>query len=474
MMLDFKELGQDGKDFELFTREILNALGGRAYWSGVGPDGGRDLLCIESKTGFIGKENKTWLVQCKHFAHSGKSVGIKDLDDIVTSCAQHNAQAYLLVCSTHPSSAVVERLEQVSKNTGLLTDVWDSVQLERLVATPKLWNIAQRFMPISSNSKGWSVYATEKPNHWVANYDGFYFHLYNRIGSRHLSRFNSVEDVVYRMKSIKLDKNHFLRLRSVYYDDKCGSYTYYIDYMYPSKSQLCISSSEIKHLLGDETIFDDGQFYFFDVYLIPYIEDSDHYDEDHYDYYERHIMSYASGGKRYKNFKELEEEDLSGEILRKKFEKERIESFEKLTNKINSFDFVTILRAKNSDIEYIDRFYALNDWSRVIDEYDIDGKRFFSAWLYLRVTDTDMFYKMISFFPQQIDGNFRLTRPVLFFPTEKQRSQVGKEEGNIFDLTLSINPHCINNRFDARHALNSYFDLILDGLNAFSQQIGNH
>ncbi len=26
-MLDFKELGQDGKDFELFTREILNALG---------------------------------------------------------------------------------------------------------------------------------------------------------------------------------------------------------------------------------------------------------------------------------------------------------------------------------------------------------------------------------------------------------------------------------------------------------------
>ena len=52
-MLDFKEIDQDGTDFELLIRELLIVLGYRVYWSGRGADGGKDLLCIESRDSFF-------------------------------------------------------------------------------------------------------------------------------------------------------------------------------------------------------------------------------------------------------------------------------------------------------------------------------------------------------------------------------------------------------------------------------------
>ena len=51
-MLDFKEI-TDGTQFEIFVREMLIAYGLRAFWSGVGPDGGKDLLCIEPQKSFF-------------------------------------------------------------------------------------------------------------------------------------------------------------------------------------------------------------------------------------------------------------------------------------------------------------------------------------------------------------------------------------------------------------------------------------
>ena len=51
-MLDFKEI-KDGTQFEIFIRELLIAYGLRTYWSGVGPDDGKDLLCIELQKSFF-------------------------------------------------------------------------------------------------------------------------------------------------------------------------------------------------------------------------------------------------------------------------------------------------------------------------------------------------------------------------------------------------------------------------------------
>jgi hypothetical protein len=138
-MLDFRELPQDGQAFEQLIREILFSQGLHVQWSGVGPDGGRDLICHETTKGTFITSTRTWLVQCKHFAHAGRSVGVDDLDDIVTSCTQHGATGYLLACSTQPSSAVVNRLEGVSASqlNPITATYWDSITLERLLSAPQ-------------------------------------------------------------------------------------------------------------------------------------------------------------------------------------------------------------------------------------------------------------------------------------------------------------------------------------------------
>src|SRR5262245_2466892 len=98
-MIDFSELPKDGKAFEQFVRELLLILGVHPQWTGQGPDQGRDILATEALSGSIEKAERRWLVQCKHFAHSGKCVGRADVGPILDDCRQVDATGYLVVCS---------------------------------------------------------------------------------------------------------------------------------------------------------------------------------------------------------------------------------------------------------------------------------------------------------------------------------------------------------------------------------------
>jgi len=181
--LNFKELPVDGQAFEQLIREVVFGLGLHVQWSGKGPDGGRDLICRETLAGVFATANRTWLVQCKHFAHASRSVGASDLDDVVDSCIQHGATGYVLACSTQPSSAVVSRLEGITGNPAnqITATYWDAIHIERLLSNPKMWALAQHFMPASAGD--WKIYATTRPNEFVAHYKGYFINLSNRIGS---------------------------------------------------------------------------------------------------------------------------------------------------------------------------------------------------------------------------------------------------------------------------------------------------
>jgi|TARA_B100000749_G_C18375173_1_gene443468 hypothetical protein len=288
-MLDFTELSENGLDLEQLTRELLFSLGLKVYWSGVGPDGGKDLLCIEEDNSLFVKSSKKWLVQCKHKAKSGASVGVGDLDDIVTSCTQFNCAGYLLVTSTQPSSKVVERLEALTNNdaVNILATCWDSVEIERKLRTPNQWHIAQRFFPKSAS--GWQIFASERPNHWTANFKGYYFHITNRIGSSCTMYLDQIETKINDLDSLGLPDGHFLRLRSVYYDDKGGTFMWYVDYLHPYGSEA----------VGDAEAFEahfEGEWCdSFDFKVRTYSEQSDHYDRDHYDFYDRYMGQFIMG-----------------------------------------------------------------------------------------------------------------------------------------------------------------------------------
>jgi len=470
-MLDFKELSQNGNDLELLIREILLVKGLKVHWSGIGADGGRDLVCHEERSSEFFNDKKTWLIQCKHKAHGGNSVGVADLDDIVDSVTQHNAKAYLLVCSTYPSSAVINRLEAITKNEAINIEAtyWDATIIEQKLSTPALWKIAQSFFPKSSKNATWQIYATENPNHWIVNFKGYHFHLTNRIGSTGNYHFESIKNRIIDIEEIKLKANHFIRIRSVYFDDKNGHYAWFLDYMYPHDQKPIITSFKISNLLGDGHALEDGQSYTFDVISRPYFQYSDHYDKDHYDYYTPHMDNFRTGSKR----------EFGHEIRKVKFiewhdyineeEKIRNDVFDEFTNKLKTIDAFKLIKSVNSNIEDINKFVKLRDWRELTDKLEIETDHFFSAWFLFDVGKNEKeFLKFVSLIPQKAEAWFRLTKVYVYIPTDDGKtSNHEKDEDSLFELSIRVHPAVIHTSSIGRQHFNDYFKECINAINEY-------
>ncbi|WP_435178925.1 restriction endonuclease [Actinacidiphila sp. bgisy145] len=300
-MLDFHELARDGEDLEQLVRELALALGYRARWSGRGADGGRDLLLEESGDVLLGAKTRNWVVSCKHMSHAkdgaGRAVSGEDVGSvggIVDAVAQHEADGFLLVCSTQPSSALVSRLESIERGKGVHTHVWDGVELERMLTSPRGWAVAQRFFPVSAEASGWKVFATGEPNRFIGILRGFYLHISNRHGSKLGYQLNSITERLDRVGSIELPVGHEIRPRGVFYDDKHGGFVWYVDYLYGPRSwqreeiEPPMDETMLLRQLGDGGVsYDDGQLDDFEVVFRRVDRGHDAYDADHYRYYER-------------------------------------------------------------------------------------------------------------------------------------------------------------------------------------------
>jgi len=457
--MDFKELPVDGQAFEQLVRELMFSLGLHVEWSGRGPDGGRDLLCRETLVGHFARQSRTWLVQCKHKAHSGDSVGVSDLDDIISSCAQHNATGYVLACSTQPSSGVVYRLEGITNNphNNLTAVFWDGVALQRLLSQPRQWAIAQRFMPQSCGE--WQIFATEAPNDFVAHYKGYVFHLTNRIGSTVGHHLPSIAARISDLENLGLPKKHFIRPRAVWFDDKNGGYKWYVDYMRPHSEEPATTRAMLLRVLKDGWVLEDGQYYYWDLKFVRYHPFSDHYDDDHYDYYTRYLPNFLGGTPRQEA--STREEYWATRQEMEVFEEESKQiskrSFEAMTEAFRKLPYLRVLRAVNCNLESLPRFERRYNWSDLISELDVDIDNIFTATLILEVDDIDRFFKLLAKLPNDVDRHFRATRVYVFLPEKGLDS--GPDE-HLFDLHLSLHPVMITDQRSSRTEFNTYFDEI--------------
>lgn len=463
-MLNFKELSTDGNDFELLIRELLFEKGFDVYWSGKGPDGGRDLLCIETLDSTIAPNQRTWLVQCKHTAHSGKAVGTGDLDDIIDSCAHHNVDGYLLVCSTYPSSTVVDRLNGITdnKNHKITATYWDSVKIERMLNTPKTWTVAQQFFPISANERGWKIYATETQNHWIVTFEGYYFHLKNRISPYAEINLDIIAEKLEFIGKVKLLSNHYLRIRAVYYDDKNTNYHWYIDYLYPTGEDPIATGSSIEDFLYNSNIFHDGLGHYIDVYCYQFLPTSDYFDKDHYDYYTPYLYEFQSGQSRPKQYfiknaagKDvyITDEEMDESFHTKKFE-ELVVVFKKL-------DFINIIRSINSNLEYLETFSSGVEWDQIVDHFGIEVDSFYSASILFDCEDFRELEMLLKRIPMSLDNFFRVNKRYIFPP--------GGEFDNdcSYELQLCIHPLKVKDKTSGRKLFNLYFEEVIKGINSY-------
>lgn len=308
-MVDFKELPDDGIKFEQLIRELLVLEGYNTHWTGVGQDGGRDLVVVEKLTGDLSEYKRKWLISCKHFAHSGKSVGKDDIGDITADCNAIGAEGYILVCSTQPTANLITRLEEVKNSQKIITKFWDSIEIEKKLNKPNTFGLIHTFFPKSSQNYKWKIYNAFSPAFWAANYKNYFFYM----SCRHSNTYPYLESIetivkIFEKVPLHIDKEnwwnkHYLRLRGVYYDDKHSNHVAYLDYIFPENcdKELIIDPVKLNEFLNKGFIKKYHKILnrpTWDVLYIPENIIGDSFQLDHKSYYEPYLQDFEYGNSR--------------------------------------------------------------------------------------------------------------------------------------------------------------------------------
>lgn len=158
-VIDFKEI-DNGDTFELFARDFLehfNYLGCEILEGpGRGADGGKDLIFVEKRKGVFGTTEIKWLVSCKHYARSNKSVTPTAEPDILERVKSKECEGFLGFYSTIPSESLKSRLESLSRlpdtNRRIEFFIFDNEVIENyLLSYPDGILLAKRYFPNSIN-----------------------------------------------------------------------------------------------------------------------------------------------------------------------------------------------------------------------------------------------------------------------------------------------------------------------------------
>lgn len=150
-MIDFTEIDSQGETWELFARDFLSELGFYIVSQpDRGPDGKKDLIVSEDLKGNLGKYKFKWLVSCKHFAMSNKSVTEDSEINIRERVEHYNCDGFIGFYSTITSSGLNQRLSGL-KDVDKIKDyrVFDSKLIENYLITSGYSNLLMRYFPKS-------------------------------------------------------------------------------------------------------------------------------------------------------------------------------------------------------------------------------------------------------------------------------------------------------------------------------------
>jgi hypothetical protein len=474
-MLDFRELPDDGNAFELLIREIAFTEGYSVHWSGVGPDGGKDLVCRQTVKSILGEFEKVWVIQCKHFAHAGRSVGTNDIQNVVDVCRHHGADGYVVATSTHPSSSLVQRLESFATRSEdrISTSVWDATFIERILSTTENWAIAQRFFPVSAQAAEWRVSATTSPNRWVVTFKGHTIHLSNRIGSQFRYHFDSIRSRLADLEKIKLPEGHFFRLRAVWYDDKNGGYQYYIDYMLPYGRRPAYSKYNLKKALGDGWALDDGQVYSFDVVTRQYNDASDHYDPDHYDYYVPYSGSFLIGERRFvsDDMWDYDSDDIVVRQDDRPLRAMKDDIFDRFKSALGENPAFKLIKAANSAPEAFALYSDEFDISSFVERQELSLANAFTAEFIFIVHNDEKFYEFITLLPQSVEIEISVFKKRVFLPADDRRSKMSSDDDDgLYVIQITANDFCYAKLSDVRAAFNKFYLDAIENIGKFKSQ----
>jgi Restriction endonuclease len=147
-MIDWSEI-PDGDTWEFFARDFFTALG---FVIEIGPsrgaDAGKDLIISEQLQGNLYTQKFTWLVSCKHYSTSKKSVGPSDEQNITDRLKQHKADGFIGFYSTMASSSLNDRLVSYEQDKAVSAfEIFDGRKIEGYFVQSGFSKLAYRYIP---------------------------------------------------------------------------------------------------------------------------------------------------------------------------------------------------------------------------------------------------------------------------------------------------------------------------------------
>ncbi|NHN25178.1 restriction endonuclease [Flavobacterium jejuense] len=122
MNISYEEI-KDGDHFEdlvaAYFRELKNSKENNitnveVLQSGIGTDGGRDILIEFDLSDDIKIFKRKWIIQCKFHNDTISPAKIQTIN-IPTLIHSYKASGYLLVCKTNPTSGLTNLFERLNK-----------------------------------------------------------------------------------------------------------------------------------------------------------------------------------------------------------------------------------------------------------------------------------------------------------------------------------------------------------------------
>ncbi|WDD96777.1 MULTISPECIES: restriction endonuclease [Thalassomonas] len=115
MKIDFSQISYE--DLESIAEDLLVLKGFTiSSRSARGPDRGKDIIAVRDTTDDMGiVEREVYLVECKHFSLSGRSVRETDIGNWYAKMQIHGANKYLLITSSTVSETVKDQLAAMTK-----------------------------------------------------------------------------------------------------------------------------------------------------------------------------------------------------------------------------------------------------------------------------------------------------------------------------------------------------------------------
>ncbi|GAA4203995.1 hypothetical protein GCM10022289_21110 [Pedobacter jeongneungensis] len=164
MIFDFKEIPQANggggmqDTFELFARDFFQNLGYEILQHpDRGADGKKNLIIQETRTGVSGTTKIKWLVSCKHYAYSGRSVSDTDEPNIVDRVITHQCDGFIGFYSTLPATSLGANLQGLKNRLQIQSFDHESIE-QILLDSPNGLKLSSRYFPVSYKN-----YTNENP-----------------------------------------------------------------------------------------------------------------------------------------------------------------------------------------------------------------------------------------------------------------------------------------------------------------------